>query len=328
MRMNSRMVLAAVVAVVLAGGLGVVGIARSDEPAPSPAVDKAMLDKMVQEEVQKELPGLVQAEVKRQLATLVEEGSRNARMNAAASTMQTLRSQLELYKIQHADNFPTMAQMADWRALSSKTDMRGTVSPTGEFGPYLAGIPTNPITGKKGVAMAGRAPAEAGWSWDEKQGKLYLVLTEADLKAYPELKGKIELDVAAAGGAGAATAKPVATLESKVSSLAALQQTVRDLAELYKIQHQDQVPTFEAASGWKFLTEKSEAGPGSTNVVGPYIQKPPVNALNGSSKIARAGAATADSGWTYDEKSGKITAVVPEAMAKEVQNWSDYEVGK
>ena len=84
------------------------------------------------------------------------EASNEARTSSLVSDLQTVRSQIELFKIQHEDALPgaaTDTTAAD--ALTSYTDLDGTVSSTqapgvGRFGPYLQKIPTNPFASANG----------------------------------------------------------------------------------------------------------------------------------------------------------------------------------
>jgi general secretion pathway protein G len=90
--------------------------------------------------------------------------SNDARNNSVASTLQTLRGQIELYKIQHADNPPAQANLLN--VLSLKTDVTGNTTvnqslTTGVFGPYVQSFPTNPINGSSAV---GTGPT-AGNGW-------------------------------------------------------------------------------------------------------------------------------------------------------------------
>src|SRR5438270_13205540 len=61
--------------------------------------------------------------------------SQDARKNSLSSQLQTIRSQIELYKLQHQDKLPDM--VSSWQKLTQKTDQYGAVSATGSFGPYL-----------------------------------------------------------------------------------------------------------------------------------------------------------------------------------------------
>src|SRR5688572_31370119 len=67
--------------------------------------------------------------------------SQDARKNSLTSQLQTLRSQVELYKLQHLDKLPTglSASTTDWTQLTNKTDAAGSTGTTSAypFGPYL-----------------------------------------------------------------------------------------------------------------------------------------------------------------------------------------------
>src|SRR5437660_8216101 len=67
--------------------------------------------------------------------------SQDARKNSLASQLQTLRSQIELYKLQHLDNLPSVliGSSPDWSQFTNKTNSSGTTGTTSAypFGPYL-----------------------------------------------------------------------------------------------------------------------------------------------------------------------------------------------
>jgi general secretion pathway protein G len=74
--------------------------------------------------------------------------------------VQTIRCQIELYKIQHNEQLPCTASSADFeKALTTRGD--------DNRGPYLQGIPANPFNGhktvrfEKGQSTAGSG--NAGW---------------------------------------------------------------------------------------------------------------------------------------------------------------------
>jgi len=77
--------------------------------------------------------------------------SNDARNNSVSSTLQTMRSQIELFKIQHADTPPVAAGM--WAIMTGKSNTTDTQTPTttGVFGPYLQQAPVNPINGQSAV---------------------------------------------------------------------------------------------------------------------------------------------------------------------------------
>lgn len=73
------------------------------------------------------------------------QASTEAREASLRSNLQSIRSQIELFKIQHNDNAPTSsATFADQMML--RTDQDGTLNVAGVFGPYLQAIPVNPFT--------------------------------------------------------------------------------------------------------------------------------------------------------------------------------------
>jgi len=67
----------------------------------------------------------------------------NARTASLQSTVQTLRSQIALYKLQHGDALPNL--VTDWTPFTL-----AAVYPAGSttsFGPYLPSIPSNSLSG-------------------------------------------------------------------------------------------------------------------------------------------------------------------------------------
>lgn len=90
--------------------------------------------------------------------------SNDARNSSTASQLQTLRSQIELYKIQHNDTLPDLAT-SNWAALTGKTLVDGTAtttSGTGVFGPYLQQVPVNPLTNHSPSVVTNGTAAATG----------------------------------------------------------------------------------------------------------------------------------------------------------------------
>ena len=98
--------------------------------------------------------------------------SNDARNNSIASTLQTVRSQMELFKIQHADTPPAITGM--WSIMTGKSNTVDiqTVVATGVFGPYLQQAPVNPANGKSAVGAA--ASATVGWVYSVSGGQYTL----------------------------------------------------------------------------------------------------------------------------------------------------------
>jgi general secretion pathway protein G len=86
--------------------------------------------------------------------------SNDARNNSVASTLQTARSQIELFKIQHGDTPPA----ALWTVMLNKsttTEVGPAAGAGTNFGPYLQQAPTNPLNGQSAV---GTGPTTSvGW---------------------------------------------------------------------------------------------------------------------------------------------------------------------
>ncbi len=78
--------------------------------------------------------------------------SQDARRSSTASTVQTLRAQIELYKLQHGDTLPDL--VTSWAPFTGTTTYGGKT-----FGPYMQATPTNQLmnnvsTVKNGTAVA------------------------------------------------------------------------------------------------------------------------------------------------------------------------------
>jgi len=111
------------------------------------------------------------------------EASNDARVSAMVSDLQTVRSQIELYKVQHLDAHPGTAADGSWTVaafktqLMGKTDSKGNISATGTLGPYLQKFPTNPFNSADTVADATAATdpntqlnATDGWWFNHTTG--------------------------------------------------------------------------------------------------------------------------------------------------------------
>ena len=111
------------------------------------------------------------------------EASNDARESALVSDLQTVRSQLELYKVQHLEKYPHLDEngatdTANFvNRLTGRTLADCTIDASGPFGPYLQKFPTNPwaVTNQDGVnfGVADPAPGDgtSGWYWNTSLGK-------------------------------------------------------------------------------------------------------------------------------------------------------------
>ena len=94
--------------------------------------------------------------------------SNDARNSSVASTLQTLRGQIELFKIQHADVPPAATAIAT--VLTGKTNAADTtqVVATGTLGPYVQSFPTIPANGWSAATTS--AAANYGWVYNVSGG--------------------------------------------------------------------------------------------------------------------------------------------------------------
>ncbi len=114
------------------------------------------------------------------------EASNDARESALASDLQMLRSQIELYKVQHAERLPSQDALraldtANFvNRLTQKTDLEGTLDAAGAFGPYMQKFPSNPFVPEPnniavtfGVLAASPGLGDTGWYYNTDNGQIW-----------------------------------------------------------------------------------------------------------------------------------------------------------
>ncbi len=115
------------------------------------------------------------------------DASTQSKISSSLTSLQTLRSQVELYKIQHNDNPPVLAtfetQMEDYSDVGGTTDTaKGTSISSGGngiiYGPYVQEVPTNPWSGSDTVL--GAPTADNGWVYIELTGDVFLDTSNLD----------------------------------------------------------------------------------------------------------------------------------------------------
>src|SRR5687768_14268335 len=91
--------------------------------------------------------------------------STESRWSSTASLLQTLRSQIELYKLQHGDQLPDL--VTDWTPMTTITTYNSN-----NFGPYMQQIPKNPMTGLNtvGNGTTGAVAGGFGFIYDFDSG--------------------------------------------------------------------------------------------------------------------------------------------------------------
>jgi general secretion pathway protein G len=105
------------------------------------------------------------------------EASTEAKTSSLCTDLQTMRSQIELYKIQHNDALPGSGTASFVLALTGQTDVAGAVGT--DYGPYLQKIPSNQFVDSDGIAEgAAAAPpivtdGSVGWYFNTDTGAFH-----------------------------------------------------------------------------------------------------------------------------------------------------------
>lgn len=108
--------------------------------------------------------GILAAIVIPQFTNASEEAARSS----TQSQLQTVRSQVELYRVQHQGLLPDL--------LTNGWDDMTTMDPT--FGRYLQQDPRNAMRQNQSTVIAGAlggSGVDAGWVWDAAEEQLYAV---------------------------------------------------------------------------------------------------------------------------------------------------------
>jgi general secretion pathway protein G len=110
------------------------------------------------------------------------EASTEAKTSSLCTDLQTMRSQIELYKIQHNDALPAAGVNTEADFISDLTEQTTLAGAAGtDYGPYIQQIPKNQfvspvanqakITVEAGTASLGGG--ETGWHFDTTTGQFH-----------------------------------------------------------------------------------------------------------------------------------------------------------
>ena len=104
------------------------------------------------------------------------EASTEAKTSSLCTDLQTMRSQIELYKIQHNDDLPAAGvdTEADFIAdMTAQTNVAGAAGT--DYGPYIQKVPTNQFNDFGTVRIDGGAPGADthGWHFDTTTGQFH-----------------------------------------------------------------------------------------------------------------------------------------------------------
>jgi len=103
------------------------------------------------------------------------EASTEAKLSSLCTDLQTMRSQIELYKVQHNDDLPGAGSATFVQAMTGQTDINGAVGT--DYGPYLQKIPTNPFNNLDTIEIeagnTGLGGGNCGWHFDTTTGAFH-----------------------------------------------------------------------------------------------------------------------------------------------------------
>ncbi|MFC1738947.1 type II secretion system protein [Planctomycetota bacterium] len=111
------------------------------------------------------------------------DASTEAKEASMRSDLQMLRSQIELYKIQHNDEFPGSGTgSTDFETdMTTYTEVDGTPATSqapgqdGVYGPYMQSVPTNPFNDDNTVASGATdsgIAGDTGWFFNTTTGAI------------------------------------------------------------------------------------------------------------------------------------------------------------
>lgn len=110
------------------------------------------------------------------------QASTEAKVSSSLSTLQSLRSQIELYKIQHNDNCPTLLLFPNAMTQCSDSDATAYVARTAAnttthpYGPYMQTIPLNPWNNSRTLGAAD--VKGVGWVYDAVTGDIFIAVSD------------------------------------------------------------------------------------------------------------------------------------------------------
>ncbi len=124
---------------------------------------------------------------------LFSDSSERAKISSSLATLQTLRQQLSLAKIEHNEYYPDLGNGGDgWDILINKT--RPTSTPTGTYtlgngtstdvGPYIRKTPKNPFEESNTIGSIGSPAAGVGFLYEQSTGEIKIVIPNGKISEF------------------------------------------------------------------------------------------------------------------------------------------------
>ena len=112
----------------------------------------------------------------------------DSRHSTLASTVQSLKTQIEVYRLQHKDKLPPPAQF--WTLMTGLSDADGNMPPAAgqdQFGPYMSQTVSNSLNSLTAVVDGSAAPgtqmsSACGYQYDYTGGTGKVWGTDSDGK--------------------------------------------------------------------------------------------------------------------------------------------------
>ena len=95
------------------------------------------------------------------------EASDDVKLSAVKASLHAVRSQLELYRLQHSTKYPEILKFSD--QMTKTTTAAGVVDAAGKYGPYLLQMPVNPMDDSS--SLAATQDGTGGWMYNESTGE-------------------------------------------------------------------------------------------------------------------------------------------------------------
>ncbi|NLF31642.1 MAG: hypothetical protein GX591_12235 [Planctomycetes bacterium] len=252
-----------------------------------------------------------------------------ARQRSMLSSLQTLRSQVVLYTMQHNGAPPGLQANGgidpdDFiRDLTGRTDAAGLPAAAGgrTFGPYLQAMAANPFV--EGPASLRVTIGPGPCPGDGTSGWYYETDTQA---LYPNHPGwSLQSPLRPSASTGQVRRRPARVSdEAREAVLKSDLQLVRSQIELYRAQHVDLPPGRQADGSIDAADfERDLLGPTDRDgravarggrALGPYLQRMPVNPFVDASvcRTVKVGPlpcpGDGTSGWYYETGTGRFSA--------------------
>lgn len=93
----------------------------------------------------------------------------DAKGSNLTTNLQSIRAQLELYRLQHDGKYPTDITAQ----LTEKTDIDGKLTRSGQFGPYMQRFPANPFVHDQDEAIKTSGAPRDGWFYEAETGAFF-----------------------------------------------------------------------------------------------------------------------------------------------------------